>query len=98
MQYLQHVSERFDLARDITFDTRVTKAEWDETASLWEVTLDKGDPIRAHHVIMATGALSAPKTPDLPGLDTFGGAILHTAMWDAGVALAGKRVALFGTG
>ena len=98
LQYLQHVSERFDLARDITFDTRVTKAEWDETASLWEVTLDKGDPIRAHHVIMATGALSAPKTPDLPGLDTFGGAILHTAMWDAGVALAGKRVALFGTG
>lgn len=96
--YLEHVADRFDLKRDIVFDTRVTAATWDEGAGLWRIETDSGADLVAQHVVLATGALSAPKTPDLPGLDTFAGAILHTAQWDDTVDLAGKDVALFGTG
>jgi len=98
LAYLEHVAARFDLTRDIVFDTRVTAAAWDGAAALWRVSTDTGATLEARHVILATGALSAPKTPDLPGIEAFAGAVLHTAAWDDSVSLAGKRVALFGTG
>ncbi len=98
LAYLDHVAERFDLKRDITFDTRVTSARWDEGDNVWRVKTDTGEQHDARHLILATGALSAPKAPNLPGLDQFGGTILHTAKWDEAIDLEGKNVALFGTG
>lgn len=98
LSYLEHVADRFDLTRDIGFDTRVTRAVWHDDDAAWHVATDTGAAFVARHVILATGALSAPKTPDLPGLDRFAGPILHTAAWDDAASLGGKHVALFGTG
>jgi cyclohexanone monooxygenase len=98
LAYLGHVADRFDLRRDIRFDTRVMAADWDDAAGHWAVTLDDGSTVPTPHLILATGALSAPKTPDLAGLDKFCGDILHTALWRDDVAIDGKRVAVFGTG
>ncbi|MDB5689839.1 MAG: cyclohexanone monooxygenase [Sphingomonas bacterium] len=98
LSYLEHVTERFDLARDISFNTRVASAHWNEGDRRWLVATDAGDTYAARYVILATGALSEPKAPDLPGLGEFKGSVLHTAKWDENVDLAGKRVAVFGTG
>ncbi len=98
LAYLEHVADRFDLKRDITFDTRVTSARWDEAQAKWTVETDMGDRVIARFVVLGTGALSTPKTPDLPGIGNFSGHILHTATWDDNVRLEGKRIAIFGTG
>jgi len=98
LAYLDHVADRFDLRRDIRFEARVTAANWDDGTAVWHVDVDGGATFVARHLILATGALSAPKTPDLPGLDRFAGDILHTARWDETVPLAGRHIALFGTG
>ena len=78
LRYLEHVAERFDLNRDIRFNTRVTAAHWDEATSQWQVMLDNGESITARHVVMATGCLSAPKLPDWKGIESFQGQVLHT--------------------
>ena len=98
LAYLEHVAERFDLARDIRFGTKVVAAHWDEQAGRWTIKTECGPAYQVRYLILATGALSEPRSPDLPGLATFEGAILHTAKWDGTVELAGKHVALFGTG
>ena len=98
-RYLNHVADRFDLRRDITFETRVTEATFDECANRWTVRTDRGDVVTAAACIMATGCLSAPLKPSIPGMDTFTGVSVQTSLWPReGVDLAGKRVALIGTG
>jgi len=97
--YLNHVTDRFDLRRDIRFGTTVVAATWDDEDRVWEVVTDRGDRVRASFCIMATGVLSAPNLPYLPGLGDFAGAILQTSAWPReGADLAGKRVGLVGTG
>jgi cation diffusion facilitator CzcD-associated flavoprotein CzcO len=99
LRYAQHVAERFELKRDIQFETRVTSATFDEAANRWKVRTDAGDAVSARFCIMATGCLSAPRTPDIPGIATFGGKTYHTAQWPReGVSFAGKRVGVIGTG
>ena len=99
LAYLEHVADRFDLRRDILFDTRVTAVRLDEDAGRWEVTTDDGTVRRARFVVMATGPLSVPTVPDLPGLDTFAGPVLHTGRWPhEPVDLVGRRVGVIGTG
>ncbi|MFN8033828.1 MAG: NAD(P)/FAD-dependent oxidoreductase [Mycobacterium sp.] len=99
LEYLNWVADKLDLRRDITFSTRVTAAVLDEAPLRWTVGTDRGDVVSARFVIMATGALSAAMTPDIAGLDTFGGEIYHTAHWPhEGVDFTGKRVAVIGTG
>ncbi|MES2303779.1 MAG: NAD(P)/FAD-dependent oxidoreductase [Pseudomonadota bacterium] len=98
LRYLEHVADRFDLMRDITLDTRVTAAHWDEASATWAVETDQGDRITAQYLVLGTGSLSKPKTPDLPGLENFAGHVQHTAIWDSSVDIAGKRIAVFGTG
>jgi cyclohexanone monooxygenase len=102
-RYLSHVVDRFGLAPDITLGTRVTAARYDEAAARWTVTATghDGTPVQAtaRFVMMATGALSAPRVPDLPGLDSFGGRWFHTAAWpEQPVDFTGRRVAVIGTG
>jgi cation diffusion facilitator CzcD-associated flavoprotein CzcO len=102
-RYLAHVADRFGLAADITLGTRVTAAHYDEAARQWNVQAsDKAGTVtqaRARFVVMATGALSAPRVPDLPGLDSFGGRWFHTAAWpEEKIDFTGRRVAVIGTG
>ena len=99
LAYIDHVADRFDLRRDITFDTRVVRAAYDAQEARWDVALDTGEGVSAKFVILATGCLSAARIPDLPGRDSFQGATYHTGNWPhEGVDLAGKRVAVLGTG
>ncbi len=99
LSYIRHVAERHDLRRDITFETRVDAAEWDEDAARWSVTLSNGEQVGARNLVLATGCLSAARVPDLPGRDSFRGATYHTGDWPHdGVDFSGKRVAVIGAG
>ena len=99
LNYARHVAERFDLKRDIVFDTRVASAVWEEDAKHWSITTDTSDAATARHCIMATGCLSSINRPDIAGLDDFVGDIYQTGLWPHdGVDFAGKRVAVIGTG
>jgi len=99
LRYVNHVADRFDLRRDIQFETRVTAAHFDETAGLWRVETDRGDRVTARFCVMATGCLSSTNLPDFPGRDSFAGETYHTGRWPhAGVDFTGKRVAVIGTG
>ncbi len=97
--YLEHVAERFDLTRDITFDTRVLGATFDEAANTWAVTTDTGETVVARYLITAVGALSSSNTPPFPGIDSFLGDTFHTGLWPhEGVDFTGRRVGVIGTG
>jgi cyclohexanone monooxygenase len=99
LRYIEHVADRFDLRRDIQFDTRVTAAVFDEALGRWRVTTDQGDDVSARFCVMATGCLSAATTPDIPGLHSFGGDGYHTGQWPhESVDFSGKRVGVVGTG
>ena len=99
MEYARHVADRFDLRRDIQFETRVTSARFDEKAKRWMVETDQGDRVTAQFCIMAVGCLSAANKPAFEGLDDFEGPIYHTGEWPhEGVDFTGKRVAVIGTG
>jgi cation diffusion facilitator CzcD-associated flavoprotein CzcO/acetyl esterase/lipase len=99
LRYAKHVAERFDLRRDITFSAQVETAVWDEDASRWDVTTEKGQTVSCRFFIMATGCLSQPKDIDIDGIDSFGGEIYRTHSWPHdGVDFSGKRVGVIGTG
>src|SRR6202023_2517158 len=78
LSYANHIADRFDLRRDIVFDTRVTSATFDEEAKCWLTETDRGDRVAAKFLIMAVGCLSAPNRPDFKGLEDFRGPIYHT--------------------
>jgi len=99
LKYLNHVADRFDLRRDIQFNTRVASAVFDEATNCWVVTAENGERVSAAWCIMATGCLSSPNTPDFKGADSFKGAVYHTGQWPhQGVDFTGKRVGIIGTG
>lgn len=99
LRYLNHVSDKFDLRRDIQFNTRVTSVTYDQITNLWIVETDRGDEIAAMYCITAVGCLSTPNTPNFKGLDSFKGKVYHTGRWPhEGVDLTGKRVGVIGTG
>src|SRR5215472_1390060 len=99
LRYLGFVADRYDLRRDIRFRTRVKTASWDEAAQRWLLTTDNGASVSCRHYAMATGCLSAPKPPEIDGVHDFKGEVYFTGRWPHdGVNLAGKRVAVIGTG
>lgn len=99
LRYLNHVAERFDLRRDIAFNTRATAANWDETAGRWRVVTERGAPVVARVLIMASGPLSQPNLPDIKGIGDFAGPIYHTGKWPhEPVDFTGRNVAVIGTG
>ena len=99
LQYANHVADRLDLRRDITFSTRVTTARFDEGSETWAVETDTGRRITARHLVLATGCLSSARLPDIPGIGDFAGSIYHTGQWPhEGVDFSGQRVAVIGTG
>lgn len=99
LRYAQFVADRFDLRRDIQFDTRVTAAHYEDDSGRWRVQTDQGDVFSARYCVMATGCLSVPRLPDYPGLDAFEGDWYHTGEWPhEGVDFTGLRVGVVGTG
>ena len=99
LRYIHHVADRFDLRREIQLSTRVTAADWDETAARWTIRTDRGDVVSARFCIMATGCLSVAQLPKFPGLEDFRGAWYHTGHWPhEGVDFTGQRVGVIGTG
>jgi cyclohexanone monooxygenase len=99
LAYLEHVAKRYDLNRDITFNTRVQSATFDEESNLWTVKTDTGDTVTSRYLITAVGALSVSHTPPFPGADSFRGASYHTGQWPhEKVDFTGRRVGVIGTG
>lgn len=99
LAYLQYVADRFDMRRDITFETRVTGARYDEARQRWKVTTNRGDTVTCTYLVSATGPLSTPYKPDFPGIDDFEGEWYLTGRWPKEkVDFAGKRVCVIGTG
>ena len=98
-RYLNYVVDRFDLRRHIQFGAKVTAAVWDQSAARWTVALSDGTECRAQFLIAATGVLSVPYFPEVPGREDFRGESHHTGLWPSTpVDFAGKRVAVIGTG
>jgi cation diffusion facilitator CzcD-associated flavoprotein CzcO len=99
LRYANHVADRFDLRRDIRFDTRVRAAAFDEAHGRWVIETDDGARIAATWCVMATGCLSSTNVPKFAGLDRFRGAWYHTGNWPhEGVDFSGLRVGVIGTG
>jgi cation diffusion facilitator CzcD-associated flavoprotein CzcO len=99
LRYIDHVADRFDLRRDIQFETRVTSATWDHAEQRWHVLTDRGDSVAARFCLMAVGCLSASKQPEIDGIEAFRGPTYHTGRWPhEGVDLTGLRVGVIGTG
>ncbi|OBH50442.1 NAD(P)/FAD-dependent oxidoreductase [Mycobacterium sp. E2479] len=99
LSYIRHVADRFDLRRDIHLNMRVESAHWDQDAERWRVGTEHGNRWTAPYLVTAVGCISAPKLPDIEGLDRFTGERYHTAEWPReGVDFTGKRVAVIGTG
>jgi cation diffusion facilitator CzcD-associated flavoprotein CzcO/acetyl esterase/lipase len=99
LRYLGFVTDRYDLRRDIRFRARITAATWDQAAERWVLTTNSGATVSCRYYIMATGCLSSPKPPEIDGVGDFKGEVYFTGRWPlAGVKLAGKRVAVIGTG
>jgi cation diffusion facilitator CzcD-associated flavoprotein CzcO len=98
LAYLEHVTDAYGLRPHIRFGARVTKAAFDERASLWTVTTADGTTRRTKALVSGCGALSRPSFPDIPGCESFQGKTFHSARWDHSLALDGKKVGVIGTG
>ena len=96
--YAEHCIDHYGLRGRLRLNTAVTSAAFDDGADLWRLGTAGGGELTARHVVMATGVLTKPKPPDIPGLADFAGTVMHTARWDHGVDLHGRRVAVIGTG
>jgi len=98
-RYLNFVADKFDLRRDIQFESRVASAHYQEDTRSWDITLEDGRRYSTRFLLTAIGILSAPTMPNIPGVGSFKGQACHTHAWPkAGVDFAGKRVGIIGTG
>ncbi|RAK96307.1 flavin-containing monooxygenase [Aspergillus ibericus CBS 121593] len=98
LAYLKHVVEKHDLRRYMHFNTKMVAAKWDDEAKKWTVQCQTGDVYRVKYLITALGPLVKPSLPDIRGLDTFKGQIVHTSTWDPSIRVEGKRVGVIGVG
>lgn len=97
-QYADHVADKYDVRRHIRFNTTVEGARWDEDAAIWRVALADGQTMTSRYLITATGFLSQPHTPEIPGIHDFAGKIIHTANWDDSYNPANRKIGIIGTG
>lgn len=99
--YIQRVAREAGILDRFRFGTRMESATWDEGALRWRVRLSRAGEsydVSARILLTGSGGLSEPRLPDIDGIDSFGGAIFHSARWDHSVDLTGKRIAVIGTG
>ena len=97
LDYLRGCADRFGVRPHIRFEHDVTGAAWDEAHGFWRVETSQGE-ITARVVVSGQGGLSEPQLPAIPGIESFEGALFHSARWDHGHDLEGERVAVIGTG
>ncbi|MUL83761.1 MULTISPECIES: NAD(P)/FAD-dependent oxidoreductase [unclassified Mycolicibacterium] len=97
-RYHRDVVGEFGLDAHLRLGTEVVEARYDATTTSWTLTAGDGETLTADFVICATGVLHHPFVPDIPGMDTFGGRIVHTARWDPELVTADRRIAVIGTG
>jgi cation diffusion facilitator CzcD-associated flavoprotein CzcO len=97
-KYAEHVADKYDLRQYMRFDTVVSGSVWDEDARHWTVSIDGGETVAGTYLFTATGFLSQPKMPEIDGIESFEGTVIHTTAWDDDAELAGKRIAVIGTG
>jgi cyclohexanone monooxygenase len=108
LEHSQAIAKKFDLYRDVCFQTRVTELRWDDEDARWIVSTNRNDRMRARYLCMATGPLNKPKLPGIPGVQEFEGHAFHASRWDYAytggdsegnlTGLEGKRVGIIGTG
>src|ERR1700730_6113968 len=99
LRYAKHVADRFDLRRDIRFNTRVHSAVFDEVEGRWVLEVGDGERVTATYCVMATGCLSSANMPRFAGVDSFQGETYHTGHWPhEGADISSKRVGIIGTG
>lgn len=97
-RYAEHVADKYDVRRHMRFGQLVESAVWDADEHAWTVSIAGGEPVTARYLITATGFLSQPHRPEIAGIDSFAGKIIHTSDWDDGYDLRGRRAAVIGTG
>jgi cation diffusion facilitator CzcD-associated flavoprotein CzcO len=97
-EYLREVAGRYGVDRLLELNTSVTRCDWDEERCRWTVLAEGGDSYEADAIVLATGQLHRPARPPIEGLEGFAGHSFHSAQWDHGYQLSGKRVAVIGTG
>ncbi len=108
LEHSKRVARKYDLYRDVCFQTKVTELRWDEDAARWIISTNRGDRMKAHYVCNALGVLNRPKLPGIPGIEKFTGHTFHASRWDYAytggdsegnlTGLRGKRVGILGTG
>nr|WP_207550534.1 NAD(P)/FAD-dependent oxidoreductase [Mycobacterium mantenii] len=103
LAYLESVADDFDLRRHLNLRTYVRRAQWNEDSCEWELQLQQANSdtvttLRSDVVVSAVGLFGPPRLPDIDGLGGYRGHVMHTSAWEPGVDLAGKKVAVIGTG
>jgi len=96
--YLRSVAREHDVERHVRYEQTVDACEWDDATAQWTVTTRGGELFEANALVLATGQLHQPAYPSIAGIESFAGHSFHSAEWDHDYALAGKRVAIVGTG
>lgn len=96
--YAEHCVDKYDIRRRSRLNSTVVAATYDDSHDFWSLSLADGTTVTGRYVVSATGVLTKPKKPEIAGVDDFTGTLMHTARWDDSVDLAGKRVAIIGTG
>jgi len=99
LRYINHVADRFDMRKHISFNTRMASAKYNEAEARWNIRTDNGREFSSRLLVMCVGQLSTTKAPSYPGQAGFRGEIIHSGVWPKHtVDFAGKRVAIIGTG
>lgn len=96
--YAVHCADKYGLRGRTRFGTRVEEASWDDANHRWRLRVEGGREITARYLVNGSGPLNIPRLPDIPGVESFAGTTMHTARWDHGAVLEGKRIAVIGTG
>lgn len=97
-KYIEHCANKYDLRKNIRFNTKVTSCDFDEGRGIWRVSADDGSVTEARVLVPATGALSHPRWPEISDMKSFRGRSVHSARWDPELDLKGKRVGVIGSG
>lgn len=108
LTYSQDIARKFDLYKDVLFQTQVDELRWHDDISRWIISTNRGDAIKAKYLVMSNGPLNRPKLPGIPGIETFKGHTFHTSRWDYAYTggdsrgglnkIGGKRIGIIGTG
>ena len=98
LEYLEHCTDKYGVREHLRLGTEVAECVFDEGAARWRIRTTSGDELETDFLVTATGQLSLPAYPEIPGLDRFRGEMFHSARWNHDYELAGKRVASLGTG